>query len=73
VDKILQFIPEAPGAGIQSKIMHLMNKVEYDHMFADMNVRNKGHLLSLRTSWASGYLTALPLPYLDLTLPPRHF
>ncbi len=29
--------------------------------------------MSLRAGWASGYLTALPLPYFDLTLPPRHF
>jgi hypothetical protein len=36
-------------------------------------MRNKGRLLSLPTSWALGYLTALPLPYLGLILPPRHF
>ncbi len=50
-----------------------MNETEYDRLFADSNVRNKGRLLSLRTGWASGYLTTLPLPYLGLTLPPRHF
>jgi hypothetical protein len=64
---------EAPGAGIQSKIMHLMNETEYDCLFADSNVRNKGRLLFLRAGWALGYLTALSLPYLGLTLPPRHF
>ncbi len=53
--------------------MHLMNEAEFDHLFVDNNVRNKGRLLSLRTSWASGYLTALPLPYLGFTLPARHF
>jgi hypothetical protein len=73
LDKILKFNPEAPVAGIQSKIMHLMNEVEYDRLFVDSNVRTKGRLLSLHTGWASGYLTALPLPYLGLTLPPRHF
>ncbi len=72
-DKIVQFKPEAPGADIQSKIMHLMNETEYDRLFADSNVRNKGRLLSLRAGWASGYLTALPLPYFDLILPSRHF
>jgi hypothetical protein len=50
-----------------------MNEAEFDHLFVDNNVRNKGRLLSLRTSWASGYLTALPLPYLGFTLPARHF
>jgi hypothetical protein len=35
------------------------------------NIRNKGRLLSLRTSWASGYLIALSLPYFSLTLPLR--
>jgi hypothetical protein len=73
LDKILKFIPEVPIAGIQSKIMHLMNEAEYDRLFADNNVRNKGCLLSLRVGWASGYLTALPLAYLGLTLPLRHF
>jgi hypothetical protein len=73
LDKILKFIPEVPVAGIQSKIMHLMNEAEYDHLFADSNVCNKGCLLSWRAGWASGYLTALPLPYLGLTLLPRHF
>ncbi len=53
--------------------MHLMNETKYDRLFADSNVRNKGRLLSLRAGWASGYLTALSLPYLGLTLPPRHF
>jgi hypothetical protein len=48
LDKILQFNPEAPCVDIQSKIMHLMNEIEYDHFFVDSNVRNKGHLLSLR-------------------------
>jgi hypothetical protein len=73
LDKILQFNPEAPGTGIQSKIMHLMNETEYDRLFANSNMRNKGRLLSLRVGWASSYLTALPLPYLGLTLPPCHF
>jgi hypothetical protein len=73
LDKILKFIPKAPVASIQSKIMHLMNGAEYDRLFVDSNIRNKGCLLSLRAGWASGYLTALPLPYLGLTLPPRHF
>ncbi len=74
LDKILQFNPEASGASIQSKIMHLMNETEYDRLFADSNVRNKGRLVSLRVGWASGNVTALlPLPYLGLTLPPRHF
>jgi hypothetical protein len=73
LDKILQFNPEAPGAGIQSKIMHMMNEAEYDRLFVDSNVRNKGRLLFLRIGWASRYLTALLLPYLSLTLPPRHF
>jgi hypothetical protein len=53
--------------------MHLMNETKYDRLFANNNVRNKGHLLFLRAGWASGYLTALPLPYLGLTLPLRHF
>jgi hypothetical protein len=73
LDKILKFNPEAPIVDIQSKIMHLMNEFEYDRLFVDNNVRNKGHLLSLRAGWLSGYLTALPLPYFDLTFPPRHF
>ncbi|CAK9193849.1 unnamed protein product [Sphagnum troendelagicum] len=73
LDKILQFNPEALGTDIQSKIMHLMNETDYDHLFVDSNVRNKGRLLSLHASWASRYLTALPLPYLGLILPPRHF
>jgi hypothetical protein len=73
LDKILKFIPEALVAGIQSKIVHLMNEAEPNCMFVDNNVRNKGRLLSLHADWASGYLTALPLPYLSLTLPPRHF
>ncbi|CAM6029573.1 unnamed protein product [Sphagnum balticum] len=50
-----------------------MNETKYDRLFADSNLRNKGRLLSLRAGWASGYLTALPLPYLGLTLPQRHF
>jgi hypothetical protein len=50
-----------------------MNKTKYDFLFADSNVRNKGRFLSLRVDWVSGYLTASPLPYLGLTLPPRHF
>jgi hypothetical protein len=29
--------------------MHLMNEAEFDRMFVDNNVRNKGCLLSLRT------------------------
>ncbi|CAK9256716.1 unnamed protein product [Sphagnum jensenii] len=53
LDKILQFNPEALGTNIQSKIMHLMNKTDYDHLFVDSNVRNKGRLLSLHASWAS--------------------
>jgi hypothetical protein len=73
LDKILKFILEAPVTGIQSKIMHLLNEAEYDRLFIDSNVRNRGRFLSLRAGWASGYLTALPLPYLGLTLPPRHF
>jgi hypothetical protein len=73
LDKILKFNLEAPVIGIQSKIMHLMNEAEYDRVFTDSNVHSKGHLLSLRAGSASGYLTALPLPYLSLTLPPRHF
>jgi hypothetical protein len=73
LDKIFKFILEASVAGIHSKIMHLMNEAKYDHLFVDSNVRNRGRLLSLRADWASGYLTALPLPYLGLTLPPRHF
>jgi hypothetical protein len=52
--------------------MHLMNEAEYDRMF-DNSIHNKGCLLFLCASWASGYFTALPLPYLGLTLPPRHF
>jgi hypothetical protein len=48
LDKILQFNPEALCAGIQSKIMHLMNENEYDRLFADNNVCNKGRLLSAR-------------------------
>ncbi len=28
--------------------MHLMNETEYDRLFVDNNVRNKGRLLSLR-------------------------
>ncbi len=71
--KIFKFNPEASVAGIQSKIMHLMNEVEYDRLFADNNVCNKGRLLSLRAGWASRYLTALPVPYLGLTLLSRHF
>jgi hypothetical protein len=50
-----------------------MNETEYDRLFVDSNVRNKGRLLSLRADWASGYLTALSLPYLGLTLPLHHF
>jgi hypothetical protein len=73
LDKIFKFNPEASVANIQSKIMHLMNEAEYDRLFVDNNVRNKGHLLSLRASWVSRYLTTLPLPYLGLTLPPHHF
>ncbi len=73
LDKIFQFNPEASGTGIQSKIMHLMNETEYDRLFADNNVHNKGRLLFLHASWALGYLTTLLLPYLGLTLPPRHF
>jgi hypothetical protein len=48
LDKILKFIPKALVAGIQSKIMPLMNEAEYDRLFIDNNVRNKGRLLSLR-------------------------
>jgi hypothetical protein len=73
LDKILEFNLKAPGVNIQSKIIHLMNEIEYDRLFADSNVRNKGRLLSLRVGWASKYVTALPLPYLGITLPPRHF
>jgi hypothetical protein len=73
LDKILKFNLEAPVVDIQSKIVHLMNEAEYDRLFADNNVCNKGRLLSLRAGWALRYLTALLLPYLDLTLPPRHF
>ncbi len=73
LDKILKFNLEAPVVDIQSKIMHLMNEAEYNHLFAVNNVRNKGRLLSLHTGWASGYLTALPLPYFGLTLPSRYF
>jgi hypothetical protein len=51
--------------------MHLMNEIEYDHLFIDSNVCNKGRLLSLHVDWASGYFTALSLPYLGLTLPLR--
>jgi hypothetical protein len=50
-----------------------MNETEYDRLFADSNVRNKGRLLSLHVGWASRYLTTLPLPYFGLTLPPCHF
>jgi hypothetical protein len=53
LDKILEFNLEVPIVDIQSKIMHLMNEVEYNCLFADSNVRNKGRLLSLRASWAS--------------------
>ncbi len=60
-------------AGIQSKIMHLMNEAKYDRLFTDNNVHNKGRLLSLRVGLASRYLTALLLPYLGLSLPPHHF
>jgi hypothetical protein len=73
LDKIFQFNPEEPGASIQSKIMHLMNETEYDHLLVDSNVRNKGCLMSLRADWVSRYLTTLPLPYFGLILPPRHF
>jgi hypothetical protein len=73
LDKILQFNLETPSTGIQSKIMHLLNETEYDHLFANNNVRNKGRLLSLRADWVSRYVTALPQPYFGLTLPPRHF
>jgi hypothetical protein len=38
LDKILKFNLEAPGAGIQSKIMHLINETEYDCLFVDNNV-----------------------------------
>jgi hypothetical protein len=62
LDKILQFNLEALGAGIQSKIMHLMNEAKYDRLFVDNNMRNKGWLMSLRVGWASGNFTALPLP-----------
>ncbi len=50
-----------------------MNEAEFGRLFAESNVRNKGRLLSLRATSTSGYLTALPLPYLGLTLSPRHF
>jgi hypothetical protein len=73
LDKILQFNPEVPVAGIQSKIMHLMNEAEFVRMFANNNVHNKGRLLSLCVGWASRYLIDLPLPYFGLTMPPRHF
>jgi hypothetical protein len=73
LNKILQFNPEAPGTNIESKIMHLMNKAEYDHMFVDSNVHNKGRLMCIRANWASRYLTALPLLYIGLTLPLSHF
>ncbi len=73
LDKILKFNPKALVAGIQSKIMHLMNEAKYDHLFTNSNVRNKGRLLSLHTGWASRYFTTLPLPSLGLTLPPHHF
>jgi hypothetical protein len=53
--------------------MHLMNETEYNRLFADNNVHNKGRFLSLRAGWVSGYLTALPLPYFGLTLPSCHF
>jgi hypothetical protein len=48
LDKILKLNLEAPVVDIQSKIMHLMNEAEYDRLFADNNVRNKGRLRSLR-------------------------
>jgi hypothetical protein len=67
LDKILKFNPKAPVANIQSKIMHLMNKAEYDRMFVDNNVRNKGHLLSLRASWRQG--TSPPYCYPILASP----
>jgi hypothetical protein len=50
-----------------------MNETEYDRLFVDSNVRNKGRLVSLCANWASGYFTTLSLPYFGLTLPPRHF
>jgi hypothetical protein len=50
-----------------------MNEIEYDRLFTDSNMCNKGRLLSLRVGWVLGYLIALPLPYLSLTLPPCHF
>jgi hypothetical protein len=53
--------------------MHLMNEVEFVRMFTNSNMCNKGHLLSLCAGWALRYLTALSLPYLGLSLPPRHF
>ncbi len=62
-----------PGTDIESKIMHMMNETEYNRLFVDNNVRNKGRLLFLRVDWASWYFTALSLPYFGLTLPPRHF
>ncbi len=50
-----------------------MNETEYDRLFTDNKVHNKGRLLSLRVGWALRYLTTLLLPYLGLTLPLRHF
>jgi hypothetical protein len=50
-----------------------MNETEYDRLFVDSNVRNKGRLVSLCANWALGYFTTLSLPYFGLTLPPRHF
>jgi hypothetical protein len=47
--------------------MHLMNEAQYDRLFTDSNVHNKGRLLSLCAAWASRYLIALPLPYFSLT------
>jgi hypothetical protein len=58
---------------MQSQRTSLMNEAEYNRIFVNSNVRNKGRLLSLRAGWASGYLIAMLLPYLGLTLPPRHF
>jgi hypothetical protein len=48
LDKILKFNLETLVADILSKIMHLMNEADYDRLFADINVHNKGRLLSLR-------------------------
>ncbi len=67
LDKILEFNLKAPGADIQSKIMHLMKETEYDRLFADSNVRNKGRLLSLHVGWALG--TSLPYRYPISTSP----